>query len=131
MDSERLSELIMLGFMILLMAAMAAMMKAAASGQVKRNASIGLRTAALRHCESCWLLGHHAALNKSIMGFGIAAVVLAVGGVATVLLEPSGFFFPATVMLGTLLMLAGVFLGLRDANRAVAKVHAGERIVSS
>lgn len=129
MDGEGLTELIVLVLMILLMGAMAWMMKAAACGKIKPNALVGLRTAALLHCESCWLLGHHAACHKSIMGLGVAAVVMVVGGVATVLVEPSEAIFGATLGLGTLLMLAGIFLGLRDANRAVAKVHAGEGIV--
>lgn len=131
MDGERLTELIMLVFMMLLMVAMAWMMKAAATGQIKRNPRIQLRTPALTHCDSCWLLGHHAASNKSLMGLGLAVLVMAAGGVAIALVEPSESLFPATLMLATLLMLAGILLGLRDANRAVAKIHAGEGVFSS
>ncbi|MDO5743459.1 MAG: hypothetical protein Q4P23_03240 [Micrococcaceae bacterium] len=130
MNGEGLTLLIVLAFMIMLMAAMAWMMKAAACGKIKRNDVVGLRTTALRHCESCWLLGHHAACNKSIMGLGMAVVVMVVGGVAMVLYGPSEVIFGATMALGMLSMLTGIFLGLRDANRAVAKVHAGEGIVS-
>lgn len=128
MDEETLTELLMLGFVIVLAVVLAVMMRAAATGQIKRNPWIGLRTAALMHCESCWLLGHHAALTKSLMGLGLAALVLAGGGVTIFLMPDSEILFPSSLMLGTLLMLGGILLGLRDATTAVAKIHAGEGI---
>ncbi|WP_411730929.1 SdpI family protein [Paeniglutamicibacter sp.] len=131
MDGETLTELITTTFMVLLMAAMAWMMRAAATGQIKRNAWIGIRTAALMHCDACWLLGHHAAAAKGTMGCWLAAALMAASGIVSVLVTLPAFVHPAATMAGVAIMLGGVLLGLRDANRAVAKIHAGERIVSS
>ena len=131
MDGETLSELIMTVFMVLLMVALACMMKAAATGKIRRNAWIGIRTAALTHCDKCWLLGHHAAANKSTMGCWLAAAIMAAGGILSTLVTLPGFVQPAALMVGLAVMLVGLFLGVRDGHRAVAKIHAGQRIVSS
>lgn len=131
MDGETLTELILTVFMVLLMAAMAWTMRAAATGRIKRNAWVGIRTAALMHCDDCWLLGHHAAANKGTLGCWLAAGVLAAGGVASVLVALPDFVHPVVLPSGVAVMLGGLLLGVRDAHRAVAKIHAGERIVSS
>ncbi|MFL4475932.1 SdpI family protein [Paeniglutamicibacter sp. MACA_103] len=131
MDGETLTELIMTVVLVLLMAAMAWMMKAAATGQIKRNPWIGIRTAALMHCDDCWLLGHHAAANKGVMGCWLAALLMAASGIVSVLATLPEFVHPAALLASLAVMLGGLFLGLRDANRAVAKIHAGEGIVSS
>jgi hypothetical protein len=131
MDGETLTELIMTVIMVLLMAAMVWMMKAAATGRIKRNAWIGIRTAALMHCDECWLLGHHAAANKGTLGCWLAAVVMAAGGIVTLLVAAPAFVHPAALLAGMAIMLGGVLLGVRDAHRAVAKVHAGRGIVST
>lgn len=131
MDGETLTELIATAFMVLLMAAMAWMMRAAASGRIKRNPWVGIRTAALMHCDTCWLLGHHAAANKGNLGCWLAALLMAASGIVSMLVALPAFVLPAATMAGVAIMLGGVLIGLRDANRAVAKIHAGERIVSS
>ena len=126
-----MTELIMTVVLVLLMAFLAWMMRAAATGRIKRNALVGIRTPALMHCDGCWLLGHHAAASKSNIGIWLAALVMAVGGIPALLLPLPDFVHPAVLMTGMAVMMAGLLLGLRDANRAVAKIHAGERIVSS
>ncbi|QXQ09629.1 SdpI family protein [Paeniglutamicibacter sp. Y32M11] len=130
MNTEQLTLLITTVIMVLIMAAMIWMMKAAANGAIKPNPWIGLRTTALMHCETCWLLGHHAAASKSIWGFASAAVVMAVAGIATVAMEMSEAVLAIGLILGMVIMVTGLILGLRDANRAVAKIHAGERIIT-
>lgn len=130
MDTEQLTLLITTLIMVVMMAAMIWMMKAAASGAIKPNPWIGLRTTALMHCETCWLLGHHAAASKSIWGFASAAVVMAVAGTATVTMELSEVVLAIGLILGVVIMLAGLLFGMRDAKRAVAKIHAGERIIT-
>lgn len=131
MDGETLTELIMTVIMVLLMALMAWMMKAAATGRIRRNAWIGIRTAALMHCDECWLLGHHAAANKGTLGCWLAAVVMAAGGIVTLLVAAPDFVNPVALLAGMAVMLVGVLLGVRDAHRAVAKIHAGQGIVST
>ncbi len=127
MDGERMTDLIMTVFMVLLMAALAWMMRAAATGQIKRNAWVGIRTPALMHCEECWLLGHHAAAQKGIIGCWLAAAVMAVGGVAALLAPGADYLQPASLMIGVLVMVGGLLLGLRDANTMLAKMHGGDR----
>ncbi|PQZ87748.1 hypothetical protein CQ018_17550 [Arthrobacter sp. MYb227] len=123
-----MSDLIWTGFMVFLMAGLGWVIKAAGTGQIKRNAWFGLRTEALKHCDECWLLGHHAAAQKSTLGCWSAAVVMAVGGVGSVLIPGAEFLHVLTLYMGLALMLTGVLLGLRDANVMVAKMHGGEPV---
>ena len=111
--------------LVLLMAGLSWAMKAAATGRIKRNAWIGIRTPALMHCDECWLLGHHAASHKGIIGCWAAGFIMAAGGAAALLAPEAGFLLPVSLMLGMLVMLGGVLLGLRDANTMLAKMHGG------
>lgn len=131
MDGATLAELVMTVFLVLLTAAPALMVRAAGTGKLKRTARGGIHTAALTHCDDCWLLGHHAAAHKSIMGCSLAAVLLVASGAASMLGVLPGFVHPVAWMAGVAAMLGGLLLGLRDAHRAVAKIHAGARIVSA
>ncbi|GAA1498096.1 hypothetical protein GCM10009628_31000 [Paeniglutamicibacter kerguelensis] len=127
MDGWTLTELITTVFMLLLMVGLGWSMKAAATGQIKRNSWIGIRTAATMHCDQCWLLGHHAAAHKGMLGVVAAGVVMALGSVAALIPAMPGFLYPASLLLGCVLLLSGVLLGAKDARWATSKIHAGEQ----
>ncbi|MFC5129278.1 SdpI family protein [Paeniglutamicibacter kerguelensis] len=122
-----MTELITTVFMLLLMVGLGWSMKAAATGQIKRNSWIGIRTAATMHCDQCWLLGHHAAAHKGMLGVVAAGVVMALGSVAALIPAMPGFLYPASLLLGCVLLLSGVLLGAKDARWATSKIHAGEQ----
>ena len=126
MNGEALTELITSLFLVLIMAGLAWSMKAAGTGQLKRNAWIGIRTASFSHCDECWLLGHHAAAHKGIIGCVAAAVIIAAGGVAALLAPSLSYLQPVSLMLGVLVMLGGLLLGMRDGNTMLAKMHTDE-----
>lgn len=124
MDGEKLTELMTTIVVLLLLAGVGWMIRAASTGQLKRNAWVGLRTAALTHCDDCWMLGHHAAAPKASAGVLLGGLAMAAGGIATLFFPVPASVFPASLMLAVMMMLAGVLLGLKDANIMVAKMHA-------
>ena len=126
MDGETLALLFATGLMVLLLAGLSWAMKAAATGQIKRNAWVGIRTRALMHCDECWVLGHHAAAHKGTLGCWAAASILVLGGAAALLVPALQAYLPVALLVAAIVMLGGVLLGVRDANTMLAKMHPGE-----
>ena len=127
MDGERLALFIATGLLVLLPAGLCWAMKAAASGRIKRNAWVGIRTRALTHCDECWVLGHHAAAHKGAIGCWAAASILVLGGVAALLVPALQAYLPVALLAAVAVLLGGVLLGVRDANTMLAKMHPGDR----
>ncbi|MGL3805195.1 SdpI family protein [Paeniglutamicibacter sp. R2-26] len=127
MDGETLALFVATVLMILLLAGLSWAMKAAATGQIKRNAWVGIRTRALMHCDECWVLGHHAAAHKGTLGCWAAASILVLGGVVALLVPALQAYLPGAMLAAVIVMLGGVLLGVRDANTMLAKMHPGDR----
>lgn len=126
MSEETLVPLGITVFTVFLMAFIGWTLRAAATGQIKRNAWFGLRTGAMMHCDECWLLGHHAAAQKGMLGCGVATGVMVLGAVASLVIPGAGFLGLLALFLGLAIMLVGLFLGIRDANIMLAKMHPSE-----
>lgn len=110
--------------LVLLFALLSWMLKAASTGQIKRGSRWGLRTEAMNHCDDCWLLGHHAAAQKGILGCSVAAMLIAAGALISLFVPGSGILYVLCMALGIGIMISGIFLGLRDARIMLAKMHA-------
>lgn len=111
--------------LVLLFALLSWVLKAASTGQIKRGSRWGLRTEAMNHCDDCWLLGHHAAAQKGILGCFAAAMLIAAGALISLFVPASGILYVLALVLGLGIVLTGVLLGLRDARIMLAKMHAG------
>lgn len=110
--------------LVLLFAFLSWILKAASTGQIRRGSRWGLRTEAMNHCDDCWLLGHHAAAQKSILGCSVAAMLIAAGALISLFVPGSGILYVLCMALGIGIMMSGIFLGLRDARIMLAKMHA-------
>lgn len=101
--------------------------KAASTGQIKRNSFIGLRTHQMMHCDDCWLLGHHAAATKTRIGLVLGGLLMGAVGLASFFLDVSPSLLGISQVAGMLVMVAGLLMGLRDGHTMVAKMHAVEQ----
>ncbi|MFF5794289.1 hypothetical protein ACFY5D_19765 [Paeniglutamicibacter sp. NPDC012692] len=123
METESLIELAMTLLVLLVFGFVGLSLRSLSTGRLGRNSLIGIRTKAVTHCDRCWLLGHHAAAAKTNIGLVAGAAVLVVPAVA-------GFFvdIPDAVHRGSLLaslaiLVAGLLLGVRDAQWVTSKIH--------
>lgn len=110
--------------LVLLFALLSWVLKAASTGQIKRGSRWGLHTKSMNHCDDCWLLGHHAAAQKGILGCCIAAMLVAAGALISLFVPGTELVYVLCLVLGIGTVVTGIFLGLRDARLLLAKMHA-------
>lgn len=109
---------------VLLFALLSWVLKAASTGQIKRGSRWGLRTEGMNHCDDCWLLGHHAAAQKGILGCSVAAMIVAAGALISLLVPGAEILYVICLGLGLGIVVTGILLGMRDARIMLAKMHA-------
>lgn len=123
METQTLIELLMTVATVIFFGFVAWCTRALSTGQLGLDSRIGIRTQAVKHCEKCWLLGHHAAAAKInialVLGVGITVVPAVLG----FLLQMPTALIMASRILGLAVVALGVVLGARDAAWVTSKIH--------
>ncbi|CBT75103.1 MULTISPECIES: SdpI family protein [Glutamicibacter] len=92
-----------------------------ADGRIGINSIAGIRTPTIMTDEQTWLAGHKAARNPSLAGT-IGAIVLTIVAVFLPNLESQSL----AIILGCLLLLAGILYGTVKGTKAARKILANQ-----
>lgn len=123
METQTLIELLFTVFTVFIFGFVAWCTRALSTGQLGLNSRIGIRTKSVKHCEKCWLLGHHAATAKINISLGLGAGIIVISAVLSFFLEMPAALIVASRILGLLVVAVGVVWGAKDAAWVTSKIH--------
>lgn len=126
METQALIELLVTVFVVFILGFVAWCTRAMSTGQLGRHSWIGIRTRSVKHCDKCWLLGHHAAAAKINISLGLAVAVTVIPAVLSIFLQAPFTVIAVSWIAGLAVVVVGVLLGARDAAWVTSKIHVKE-----